>query len=131
MSASAPTSAQRYWVAAVLILAGLFLAHEAFEWSSSRPSEDDERALVIFSSSEGKVSTLSKEERDDIRRNRELQDLSDKELERLQASFMRRSGVYIRSPWGRYAVFWGGLLPLCLFGAAGFIALKRDEPLTE
>jgi hypothetical protein len=118
-------SAQRYWLAGALILAGLFLAHEAFEWSSSRPSEDDERALVIFASSKGQESAWSKEEMGTFLRNREVQDLSDKELKRVYASYFRRSGIYIRAPWGRYAVFWGGLLPLCLFAAAGFIAFKR------
>jgi hypothetical protein len=33
------------------------------------------------------------------------------------------TGVYIRQGWGHSALIWGGVIPLCLFAAAGFIAL--------
>jgi hypothetical protein len=61
-------------------------------------------------------------------RGRDVDQLSDGELDRLielrrsHLANVGRSGIYIRRRWGTSAVIWGGLLPLCLFAAAGFVA---------
>jgi hypothetical protein len=84
----------------------------------------DDRALYIFSSSSHDESSLSDEEIAQITRGRDINQVSADELIQLYKGFERRSGIYIRLQWGTAAV-WGGLLPLFLIAASGFILLGR------
>ena len=85
----------------------------------------DDRALYIFSSSSHDESSLSDEEIAQITRGRDINQLSADELIQLYRGFQRRSGIYIRHQWGTAAFVWGGLLPLFLIAASGFILLGR------
>jgi len=117
--------AQRIWLATILLAIGILLPFLAFQWRNSQPSAYDDRALYFFSSSSHDESSLSDEEIAQIMRGRDINQLSADELIQLYRGFQRRSGIYIRHQWGTAAFVWGGLLPLFLIAASGFILLGR------
>jgi hypothetical protein len=101
--------AQRMWSAGSLVVIGLLLVIFAVQWDARPPRDEGIRILTIYETNITKPfpAGLTPPPPGFI----------------LDSGEWLRHGFFVRREWGRTALIWGGLIPLCLFAAAGFIAL--------
>jgi hypothetical protein len=97
------------WFVGSLVVVGFVLMIFAMQWDARPPRDEGRRILTIYETNTTKPFPPS--------------------LPPPPPGFILndgewlRHGLFVRREWGPGALVWGGLLPLCLFAAAGFIAL--------
>lgn len=101
---------QRTWLAACLFVIGAALAAVALQWDTRPPCLQGIRVLTFYTTENPWPGTVV-DPPECVGRDRE-RDLN---------------GIFVRREWSGDALLWGGLLPLVLFAAAGFVALGRGE----
>jgi hypothetical protein len=105
------TRAQQWWCVASLVLTGLVLIRFALEWDARPPRDQGVRLVTIYESNSDQPFPS---------------DLPPPPPGFVLVSGERLlHGFFVRREWGPTALLWGGLLPLCLFAVAGFIALAK------
>jgi hypothetical protein len=100
------TKSQRWWLAISLCIIGAALILIAFEWGTYWTERADRQPYLVFSF---------------------YKTVTEPPPGSRIPPHVELTSIYIRQEWGRSALFWGGVIPLCLFAAAGFVALGREK----
>jgi hypothetical protein len=101
--------AQSKWVTGSLVAIGFALAFSAMEWDARPPRDAGLTILTIYETAADASlpSNIPPPPSGFVIQGERL-----------------RHGFYVRREWGPAALAWGGILPLCLFAVAGFVALR-------
>lgn len=104
---------QRTWLAACLFVIGAALAAVALQWDARLGCDRGVQAVAFFSTKDPWAEFGRRVE--------------PPECQFGPGGEWLEHGIYVRRGWSADALLWGGLLPLVLFAAAGFVALGRGE----
>ena len=125
---------QRTWLAMSFLVIGATLAMVALQWDARLPHDSGIRVVVLFEEEQtwsGQWPPCRSGAYACAPWERAWGSVSEPKSRPgdpwavVNTSATFQHGIFVRRHWGAHALVWGGLLPLVLFGAAGFVALGR------